>query len=80
LFSTTKRGREDTEPEMSTAVVEAVQRLPERQRLTVLLKYYLDLSEAEIAETLGTAVGTVKSQLAKARHNMQRSLTVVADD
>lgn len=35
--------------------------LPARQRAVVVLRYYEDLSEAEIAETLGMAPGTVKS-------------------
>ena len=51
-------------------VAAAVRRLPTRQRETVVLRYYLDLGEAEIAETLGVNVGTVKSQLAKARRSM----------
>jgi DNA-directed RNA polymerase specialized sigma24 family protein len=33
----------------------------------VLLRYYLDLSEAEIARTLGISAGTVKSSTARAR-------------
>jgi len=61
--------------ESADAVVEAVRMLPERQRAAVLLRYYLDLAESDIAETLGTKVGTVKSQLAKARRNLGKALT-----
>jgi DNA-directed RNA polymerase specialized sigma24 family protein len=32
----------------------------------IVLRYFDDLSEAEVADALGTAVGTVKSQTAKA--------------
>jgi len=40
--------------------------LPPRQRAVVVLRYYEDLSERDIAEALGCAVGTVKSQLSRA--------------
>ena len=36
--------------------------LPDRQRAVIVLRYYEDLSEAQIAEALGCARGTVKSQ------------------
>ena len=39
----------------------AVLSLPPRQRAVTVLRYYEDLSEADIAETLGMATGTVKS-------------------
>lgn len=42
-------------------VLEAVRRLPGRQREVVLLRYYADLSESEIAATLGVSAGTVKT-------------------
>ena len=35
--------------------------LPRRQRAVTVLRYYEDLTEAQIAETLGVATGTVKS-------------------
>ena len=71
--------RWDDECDTTVAVVEAVRRLPERQRAAVLLRYYLDLPEVEIAETLGTRVGTVKSQLAKARRNLGRTIAEPGD-
>ena len=39
----------------------AVLSLPPRQRAVTVLRYYEDLTEAQIAETLGMAPGTVKS-------------------
>ena len=62
------------EPEPADHVLQAVRGLPQRQRLAVVLRYYADLPEAEIALTLETSIGTVKSQLSKARHNLERAL------
>jgi RNA polymerase sigma-70 factor (sigma-E family) len=44
----------------------ALARLPRRQRAVIVLRYYEDLSEAAVAELMGTSVGTVKSQASKA--------------
>ncbi|MFA1540371.1 SigE family RNA polymerase sigma factor [Actinomadura monticuli] len=52
--------------EMHDALGRALDRLPERQRLAVMLRYYEDMSEREIAETLGVSVGTVKSTVSRA--------------
>ena len=60
--------------ETSRIVWEAVRLLPERQRACVVLRYYEDLPEAEIADTLGCSRGTVKSQLSKARANLEKRL------
>jgi RNA polymerase sigma-70 factor (sigma-E family) len=49
-----------------SALWEFVQTLPRKQRAVVVLRYYEDLSEAEIAATLGISVGTVKSQSSRA--------------
>jgi RNA polymerase sigma-70 factor (sigma-E family) len=43
----------------------ALERLPQRQRQVLVLRYWHDLSEAEIAERLGCAPGTVKSSAAR---------------
>jgi RNA polymerase sigma-70 factor (sigma-E family) len=43
-----------------------VQTLPPRQRSVIVLRYYEQLSEAEIADVLGISVGTVKSQASRA--------------
>jgi RNA polymerase sigma-70 factor (sigma-E family) len=41
-------------------LLEALEHLPNRQREVLLLRYFLDLSELEIAETLGISPGSVK--------------------
>ena len=50
----------------SAALWEFVQTLPRRQRAVIVLRYYEDLTEAETADVLGIAVGTVKSQASRA--------------
>jgi len=45
---------------------DALARLTRRERAVVVLRFYEDLSERETAETLGIAVGTVKSTCARA--------------
>ncbi len=59
---------------VSNVVWDAVRRLPERQRACVVLRYYEDMPEAQIAEVLDCSVGTVKSQLSKARAKLERVL------
>jgi RNA polymerase sigma factor (sigma-70 family) len=46
-------------------VLEAMRALPERQREVLALRYYLDLSEADIADTLGISRGAVKSHASR---------------
>jgi len=47
-------------------LLEALNRLPENDRLAIACRYLLDLSEAETAAALACARGTVKSRLARA--------------
>lgn len=61
-------------------VLEAVRALPRRQREAVVLFYYEDLSEAAVAAALGCSVGTVKSQLFKARATLAHLLDPGTDD
>ncbi|MBO2450073.1 sigma-70 family RNA polymerase sigma factor [Actinomadura barringtoniae] len=44
----------------------ALDELPRRQREVLVLRYWLDLTERETAETLGVAPGTVKAHTARA--------------
>lgn len=53
--------------DIASMVAEAVDRLPDRLRVTIVCRYFLDLSEREIANTLRVRPGTVKSRLHEAR-------------
>jgi RNA polymerase sigma-70 factor (sigma-E family) len=55
-------------------VADVIAQLPPRQRATLVLRYWQDLSEAEIAAILGCSVGTVKSQTSKALAKVRQLL------
>ncbi len=55
-------------------VVSMVRSLPHKQASVLMLRYYLELSEAEIAETLGIARGSVKSHAHRALAKLQTRL------
>jgi RNA polymerase sigma factor (sigma-70 family) len=47
-------------------VQRAIDRLPRQMRSAVMLRFYDDLTEPEVAAALGVSVGTVKSTVARA--------------
>lgn len=51
--------------ERRTSVLDALAALPTRQREVLVLRYYLDFSEREIATTLGISQGAVKSHASR---------------
>jgi RNA polymerase sigma-70 factor (sigma-E family) len=53
-----------------------VRRLPHRQRAAVVLRYLADMSDREIAEVLDCSVGTVKSQLSRARSKLGAGMAI----
>lgn len=59
-------------------VANALKRLPRRQREAIVLRYYLDLSVAEIGHVMTAPTGTVKSLLFRARASLADALG--ADD
>ena len=63
--------------EEHSEVVQALRRLPERQREVLVLRFWSGLSEAEIAEAMGVSTGTVKSQASRAMKSLQRFLEEV---
>lgn len=61
----------DDDPIVSLVVRRALSRLTPRQRAVLVLRHLEDLSEREVAETLGVSVGTVKSQNAAALQRLR---------
>lgn len=57
----------------------AIDRLPEKLRLTVILFYFKNMEITAVAESLGIPPGTVKSRLNKARIKLKEVLTDEAD-
>ncbi len=57
------------------AVLEAMRQLPRRQREVIALRHFLDLSEAEIAETLGISRGAVKSHASRGSASLRSMLS-----
>ena len=60
------------------ALVLALERLPERDRLVLAYRYLLELSEAETAEVLGVRPGTVKSRLSRALVRLRAEVAATA--
>jgi RNA polymerase sigma-70 factor (sigma-E family) len=52
--------------ELHDSLQRAIDRLPQRMRAAVVLRYFEDMSEAEVADVLGVSPGTVKSTVSRA--------------
>jgi RNA polymerase sigma-70 factor (sigma-E family) len=63
-----------TAPSEQVEMWEALSHLPAAKRTVLVLRYYLDLPEAEVAATLGWRVGTVKSATHRALRDLRRIL------
>ncbi len=70
------RSEQSETPDTDAAVDlrQVMLRLPARKRACVVLRYYYGLSERETAETLGIAVGTVKSQTSRGLEELAAQL------
>ena len=60
--------------ERAARVRAAIAKLPRKQRASVILRMYHDLSHQEIAETLGSTVGAVKANVFHALRNLKKLL------
>ncbi len=57
-----------------TDLIRALAGLPARQRAVLVLRYFADLPEAEVASALGCSVGTVKSSASRALDRLRQAL------
>lgn len=68
-------GRSDLQDSLRSAV----ERLPQRMRAAVVLRYYEDMTEAEVADVLGVSLGTVKSTVSRAVAKLRVDAELLAD-
>lgn len=55
-------------------MIAALAALPARRREAIVLRFWLDLSEREIATTMGVSPGTVKSQVSRGLAALAKAL------
>jgi RNA polymerase sigma-70 factor (ECF subfamily) len=67
------------EDETRRVLLAAVERLPERDRLVIAYRYFLQLSESETAHALGVRSGTVKSRLSRALARLRAQVPDLED-
>ena len=65
--------------DLRDVVQRAIDRLPRQMRAAVMLRYYDDMTEPEVAAALGVSVGTVKSTVARAVAKLRRDAELGAD-
>ncbi|GAA1501399.1 SigE family RNA polymerase sigma factor [Kitasatospora kazusensis] len=64
-----------SDPDTSLDLRQALAALPPRQRATVVLRYYCDLTIDQTADALGCSSGNVKSQTSRGLDTLRRNLT-----
>jgi RNA polymerase sigma-70 factor (ECF subfamily) len=69
---------EDEERERLLAA--AIDRLPARQRTAIVLTYAEGMSNAQVAEVLGTSVSAVETLLVRGKQSLRRALGAVTDE
>jgi RNA polymerase sigma factor (sigma-70 family) len=70
------RDKADSQDEVATrdSLVESLRQLPRRQQEVVVLRYIVDMSEAEVSRALNMSLGTVKTHLRRALPRLRSSL------
>ena len=69
------RGHQGTSLEDRDEIWMAIRRLPPRQRACLVLRYYEDLPDREVARLLGCRVGTVRSQSSRAIEKLRKVIS-----
>jgi RNA polymerase sigma factor (sigma-70 family) len=64
--------REESDREVRLDLVDAIRRLPPRQRAVIVLRFFDDVTEEQAASILGCSKGTIKSQTSKALASLRR--------
>jgi RNA polymerase sigma-70 factor (sigma-E family) len=65
--------------ELHDTLQRAIDRLPQRMRAAVVLRYFEDMSEAEVADVLGVSPGTVKSTVSRAVAKLRTDSDLTAE-
>ena len=65
--------------DLHDVVRRAIDRLPRQMRAAVMLRFYDDMTEPEVATALGVSVGTVKSTVARAVAKLRKDAELGAD-
>lgn len=65
--------------DLQESVRRAIDRLPARMREAVMLRFYDDMTEPEIAEVLGVTLGTVKSTVSRAMAKLRDDAQLLSD-
>jgi RNA polymerase sigma-70 factor (ECF subfamily) len=67
-------------PETDPELWDLVRRLPERQRIAIVLRYIADLPEQAVAEAMGIRRSTAASTLTQARHRLAEWMRAAEQD
>lgn len=73
--TTPERAAHDTPPSEHDDLLQALHELPPRQRAALVLRYFLDLPETEVAAAMGVSLGTVKSTTSRGLARLEQTLT-----
>ncbi len=78
--SSCEPSQEAVRAEQKEQVRLALESLPERQRATLVLAYFQQLSYREVAQVLGCSIGTVKTQMFRALKTLSKILPDISEE